>query len=73
MLEYEGEKLITTAEQRKQFALYAVAKPPLTPVMFAILDGKNYAPIIWKMVRPRATDTFKVYIDRSDSCQHGLP
>ena len=63
MLEYEGEKLITTAEQRKQFALYAVAKPPLTPVMFAILDGKNYAPIIWKMVRPRATDTFKVDID----------
>jgi len=63
MLEYEGEKIITTAEQRKQFALYAVAKPPLTPVLFAMLDGKNYAPIIWKMCRPKATDTFKVDID----------
>jgi len=63
MLEYEGEKIITTPEQRKQFALYAVAKPPLTPVLFAMLDGKDYAPIIWKMVRPKATDTFKVDID----------
>ena len=63
MLEYEGEKIITTPKQRKQFALWAVAKPPLTPILFAILDGKNYAPIIWKMVRPKVTDTFKVDID----------
>ena len=63
MVEYEGEKIITTPEERKQFALYAVAKPPLTPVLFAMLDGKDYAPIIWKMVRPKATDTFKVDID----------
>ena len=63
MLDYKGEKAVTTPEQRRQFALYAVAKPPLTPVLFAMLDGKNYAPIIWKMVKPRATDTFKVDID----------
>ena len=55
---------VTTPEQRKQFALYAVAKPPLTPVLFAMLDGKDYAPIIWKMVRPRGDEkTFKVDID----------
>jgi RNA ligase len=59
MLEYEGEKIITTSEQRKLFALYAVSKQPLTPILFAVLDGKDYAPIIWKMVRPKATDTFK--------------
>jgi RNA ligase len=63
MLEYEGEKIITTPDQRKEFALYAVAKPPLTPVLFSMLDGKNYASIIWKMVRPKAADTFKVDID----------
>ena len=63
MLEYEGEKAITTPEQRKRFALYAVAKPPLTPVLFSMLDGKDYSPIIWKMVRPKASDTFKVDID----------
>ena len=60
MLEYDGEKIITSSEQRKQFALYASSKDPVTPILFAMLDGKNYAPIIWKMVRPKATDTFKV-------------
>lgn len=63
MLEYGGEKIITTPEQRKHFAMYATAKQPITPVLFAMLDGKDYAPIIWKMVRPKATDTFKVDID----------
>lgn len=63
MLEYEGEKVITTPEQRKQFALYATSKKPVTPILFAMLDGKNYDSIIWKMVKPRATDTFKVDID----------
>lgn len=60
MLEYKGEMAITTPEQRKHFALYAVTKQPVTPILFAMLDGKDYAPIIWKMVRPKATDTFKV-------------
>jgi RNA ligase len=63
LAEYEGEKNTTTPEERKKFALYAVTKPPLTPVLFSMLDGKEYAPIIWKMVRPKATDTFKVDID----------
>lgn len=64
MLEYEGEKIISTPDQRKQFALYATAKPPITPILFAMLDGKDYAPIIWKMIRPRGDEkTFKVDID----------
>jgi RNA ligase len=63
MLEYGGEKIITSPEQRKQFALYATSKQPVTPLLFAMLDGKDYSPIIWKMVRPKATDTFKVDMD----------
>ena len=64
MLEYPGEMAITTPDQRKQFALYAAEKRPVTPILFAMLDGKDYAPIIWKMVKPRGDDkTFKVDID----------
>lgn len=63
MLEYDGEKVITTPEERKRFALYAVSKQPVTPILFAMLDGKDYAPIIWKMIRPKVTDTFKVDVD----------
>ena len=65
MLEYEGEKIIATPEQRKQFALYAVGKHLVTPILFAMLDGKDYAPIIWKMIRPRGdANVFKTDIDR---------
>lgn len=63
MLEYEGEKIITSPEQRKQFALYAATKQPLTAILFAVIDSKDYAPIVWKMVRPKATDTFKCDVD----------
>lgn len=63
MLEYDGEKVVTTPEQRKHFALYATQKQPVTPILFAMLDGKDYAPIIWRMVKPKATGSFKVDID----------
>lgn len=63
MLEYQGEKAIASPEQRKQFALYAVEKQPVTPILFAMLDGKSYSGIIWKMIKPKATDTFKVDVD----------
>lgn len=64
MLEYPGEKAVTSPEMRKQFALYATGKQPSTPILFAMLDGKDYAPIIWKMIRPRGDEkTFKVDID----------
>lgn len=60
MLRYEGEKIIATPEQRKEFAFYAVKQQPVTPVLFAMLDGKDHAPIIWKMVRPSGAKSFKV-------------
>lgn len=64
MLEYEGEKVIANSEQRKQFALYAIAKQPLTPILFSMLDSKDYAPIIWKMIRPSGNDrTFRIDTD----------
>jgi RNA ligase len=63
MIEYQGEKDIASPEQRKQFALYAVEKHSVTPILFAMLDGKSYFGIIWKMIKPKATDTFKVDVD----------
>lgn len=63
MLTYGGEKNVSTPEDRKQFALYATKKQPLTPVLFAMLDRKNHSPIIWKMIRPKGNETFKVDID----------
>jgi RNA ligase len=61
---YPGEKTVTTPEQRKDFALYAVKQQPVTPLLFAMLDGKEYGPIIWKMIRPRGDEkTFKVDSD----------
>ena len=59
MLEYGGGTNVDSPEQRKQFALYATTKKPLTPILFAMLDGKDYASIIWKMVKPQAEKTFK--------------
>jgi T4 RnlA family RNA ligase len=45
---------------RKDFALFFQAQSPnLTGVLFAMLDGKNHKPIIEKMLKPKATDTFK--------------
>jgi RNA ligase len=29
-------------------------------ILFAMLDGKNYAPIIWKMIRPVFSKPFKI-------------
>lgn len=64
MLAYEGGQNITTPWQRKEFALYAVKQQPVTPILFAMLDHKDYALIIWKMLRPRGDDkTFKVDVD----------
>jgi hypothetical protein len=65
MLEYQGEKNVTTPEQRKEFALYATQKQPVTPILFAMLDGKDYAPIAWKMLRPKGNEerSFRTDID----------
>ncbi len=62
MLNYPGEKMITNPEQKKSFALYVTANhSAVAPIMFAMVSGKNYAPIIWKMTRPRGDEkTFKI-------------
>ena len=58
---YEGEKNIANAADKKAFALYALTKGQLTPILFAMADGKRYEPIIWKMIRPRGDEkTFKI-------------
>ncbi len=60
---YRGEKNITTPEQKKDFALYVMGNhQPISGVLFAMIAGKNYAPLIWKMIRPRGDEekTFKV-------------
>jgi hypothetical protein len=60
---YTGEKNITTPEQKKDFALYVMGNfQPISGVLFAMIAGKNHAPLIWKMIRPRGDEekTFKV-------------
>lgn len=47
------------ALQRKAVALYFQKTPHLASILFAMLDGKDHAEIIWDRVRPKATDTFK--------------
>ncbi len=47
------------ALERKRVALYFQKTPDLCSILFAMLDGKDYHPIIWDRVKPKATDTFK--------------
>jgi len=44
-------------ETRKDFAL-AVARSPLRSILFQMLDGRDYAQTIWRMLRP-CTEPFK--------------
>jgi RNA ligase len=62
---YAGEKDAADPAKKKAFALYATAqKPSVTPILFAMLCGKQYAPIIWKQIRPRGDERpFKADID----------
>jgi hypothetical protein len=48
-----------TEVSRKEVALYFKETPHLCSILFAMLDGKNYAEIIWDKLRPKATDVFK--------------
>jgi hypothetical protein len=51
IIETEAKKEYKVFDTRKDTALYFVTcKHP--GVLFAILDGKDYAPIIWKQLRP---------------------
>lgn len=44
---------------RKDAAMYFKQTPQLCSILFAMLDGKNHAEIIWDKLKPKATDTFK--------------
>jgi hypothetical protein len=65
MLAYPGEKNITDKETKKAFAIYVTSRhPKVAPIMFAMVEGKKYAPIIWKQIRPRGDDrTFRVDVE----------
>jgi RNA ligase len=47
------------SELRKNQALYFKQTPHLCSVLFAMLDGKNHAPIIWDRIKPKVIRTFK--------------
>lgn len=51
-----------SVEDRKTLALYFTGSEHqhLSAVLFAMLDGKEYAPIIWKMIKPRGDKAYKV-------------
>lgn len=58
MVEREARKLSTRKEQAQ---LITASRYP--SVVFSMLDGKDYKPIIWKMVRPHGSNTFRKDID----------
>jgi len=60
---YAGEKNIVDAEQKKAFALYVLERhKELSAILFAMIGGKRYDAMVWKMIRPRGDEekTFRV-------------
>ena len=52
------------AECARYFSASTEDKKHLLPVLFALLDGKNPAPIIWKQIEPAGNDQrFKYSVD----------
>lgn len=47
---------------RKEQALY-ISKTAHPAISFSMLDGKDYKPAVWRMVRPKGTITFKRDMD----------
>ena len=63
MSSYPGDTNAADPEAKKAFALWVMANhKELAPMLFAMISGKQYAPIIWKTIRPRGDEekTFKV-------------
>jgi RNA ligase len=61
-IENEAQAVFAARPQspvRKDQALYFMQTPQHKSLLFAMLDGKNHASIIWGRIRPKATDTFK--------------
>lgn len=55
-------KKINHLISRKFFAIEAM-KSKYSGILFAMLDNKDYSPIIWKIVRPHGSSTFRKDID----------
>lgn len=65
-IEDTASKLVEVAkekENRKEQAAHITRLPTYSGIAFAMLDGKDYKPIIWKMLRPKGATTFRVDID----------
>jgi len=61
---HQGEGLTSYSPEqlkaaRKENALYFKGFPVVQSILFAMLDGKDYAPIIWDRVKPKGNETFK--------------
>lgn len=51
---------------RKEYAiLFTEMSPKLCPILFAMFDGKDYKPFIWKMLEPKIIDG-KTFIRNAD-------
>jgi len=62
-LELEAQKVFAAKPggSRKDDAVYfTTTAKHLSGVLFHMLDGRDYSEIIWNMIKPKATDTFKV-------------
>ncbi len=61
-IETEAKLAFKTLADRKETALYfQTQKHP--SILFAMLDNRNYAPIIWKMLKPAYEKPFRVSAD----------
>jgi RNA ligase len=57
MASYRGGLDPTDPEQKKAFALWVNAeRKAVAPILFAMIGGKDYAGIVWKMIRPRGDE-----------------
>lgn len=56
-IEQQCREVYQELPTRKETALY-FQQQQYPSVLFAMLTGKNYAPIIWKMIRPKGGETF---------------
>lgn len=56
-IESECRKVYKEFPDRKETALY-LQQQKYPHILFAMLNGKSYAPIIWKIIRPKGKQTF---------------
>lgn len=50
------------ASRKDQAAIIMATDKEVSGIVFSLLDGKDYSQTIWKMLKPEATDPFKVEV-----------